>query len=220
MGSYRSNRLATNARQSCRGASLSTSLIQTDLATGISGGIFYFLATSTANTEITSANVKRINLTTKKGSTKAYQAFTPKNTHLHFCFWNYDFHEMFGRLLLSRGLHEESAKKTRQTVPPNWRVILSSYNRKDVFEEVGLHILTEYIGRRRRLLGSTSGSARFLVFVGILRDYTVPAPAGGGGNSRLMRIWRGKRMPILLYPRTCLKRDRWRQWIIVHTRVQ
>ena len=83
-------------------ASLSTGLIQTDLATGISGGVFYFLATSTANTEITSANVKRINLTTKKGSTKAYQAFTPKNTHLHFCFWNFDFHEMFGMLLLSR----------------------------------------------------------------------------------------------------------------------
>jgi len=42
------------------------------------------------NTEVTKGN-KHLDLTLKKGSTTAYQAFTPKNTYLHFCFWNFDF---------------------------------------------------------------------------------------------------------------------------------
>jgi len=42
------------------------------------------------NTEITKG-YQRLDLTVKKGSTTAYQAFTPKNTYLHFCFWNYNF---------------------------------------------------------------------------------------------------------------------------------
>lgn len=42
------------------------------------------------DTEVTDG-YKRLNLTRKKGSTTAYQAFTPKNSYLHFCFWNYNF---------------------------------------------------------------------------------------------------------------------------------
>jgi hypothetical protein len=42
------------------------------------------------NTEITKA-YKRLDLTVKKGSKTAYQAFTPKNTYLHYCFWNFNF---------------------------------------------------------------------------------------------------------------------------------
>lgn len=42
------------------------------------------------NTEVTHG-FKCLNLTRKKGSTTAYQAFTPKNVYLHHCFWKYNF---------------------------------------------------------------------------------------------------------------------------------
>ena len=42
------------------------------------------------NTEVTKG-YQCLSLTRKKGSTTAYQAFTPKNSFLHFCFWNYNF---------------------------------------------------------------------------------------------------------------------------------
>eukprot|EP00985_Skeletonema_marinoi_P003212 scaffold1337_cov105-Skeletonema_marinoi.AAC.1 len=67
---------------------------------------------------------------------------------------------------------------------------------------------------------TSSRSARSSIFVGMVRDDAVPAPAVGGGINRLMlmRTWRVKRMPLLLYLRT---RPRWvrsRLWRTVHKR--
>ena len=41
------------------------------------------------NGEVTKC-LECLNMTSKKGSTTAYQAFSPKNIYLHHCFWNFD----------------------------------------------------------------------------------------------------------------------------------
>mmetsp|Transcript_21310 Transcript_21310/g.46250 ORF Transcript_21310/g.46250 Transcript_21310/m.46250 type:complete len:251 (+) Transcript_21310:345-1097(+) len=55
-----------------------------------------FVAVHSVNNQVftdmdISRALKDMNMTRKKASTTAYQAFTPKNLHLHFRFWTYSF---------------------------------------------------------------------------------------------------------------------------------
>ena len=58
-----------------------------------SEGACFVASHSTDGRVLTDAEVTRamrlLNMTRKKGSTRAYQAFTPKNMYCHFCFWNF-----------------------------------------------------------------------------------------------------------------------------------
>ena len=55
-----------------------------------------FIAIYSANNQVFTDNeisksLRDMNMTRKRASTTAYQAFTPKNLHLHFQYWNYYF---------------------------------------------------------------------------------------------------------------------------------
>ena len=53
--------------------------------------------------------------------------------------------------------------------------------------------------QRRKTIGTYIRERSILdLCIAMLRDYAVPANAGGGGSSRLKRTQRGKRMPLFL----------------------
>ncbi len=112
--------------------------------------------------------------------------------------------EVFGRLLLSSCLQYGKEEWTEEE-RPGWRMDAST---TELFKEVVLYSLTEYIEKRRKSIETYIRDRPILDLCRSGERLRVPSNAGGGGSSRLRRTWRGKMVPLLLYLRTRLRRDR------------
>ena len=79
---------------------------------------------------------------------------------------------------------------------------------KELFKEVVLYSLTEYIEKRRKTIETYIRDRPILHLCRSGERLRVPSNAGGDGSSRMRRTRRGKRMPLLLYLSTRLRRTR------------